>query len=177
MKFKPVILATCPIPTPLGAFAAYYSASGLAALDFPGRKKTAGAQAASATIRRWHKLTCRALARVLQGRATGELPPLDLAGGTPFQRKVWAALRQISAGQTESYGRLASALGAPKAARAVGSACGANPIPLFIPCHRVVPSGGGLGGFSGGLPWKRRLLAREAGKPGGRISLFRVAVS
>ena len=167
MKSKPVILATCPIPTPLGPFAAHYSASGLARLDFPGRKKMAGAPAASATIRRWHKLTCRAVARVLQGRAAGELPPLDLAGGTPFQRKVWAALRQIPAGQTESYGHLAVALGAPKAARAVGGACGANPIPLFIPCHRVVPSGGGLGGFSAGLPWKRRLLALEGRKIGG----------
>ena len=203
VKSKPVILATCPIPTPLGPFAAHYSASGLARLDFPGRKTMAGgdapvmggyglvgsarcadrtpqrgvptshdrrtmagAPAASATIRRWHKLACRALARVLQGHAAGELPPLDLAGGTPFQRKVWDALRQIPAGQTESYGRLAAALGAPKAARAVGGACGANPIPLFIPCHRVVPSGGGLGGFSAGLPWKRRLLALEAGKPG-----------
>jgi O-6-methylguanine DNA methyltransferase len=97
----------------------------------------------------------------LQGRLPGELPPLDLATGTPFQRKVWAALRQIPAGQTESYGRLAAALGAPKAARAVGSACGANPVPLLIPCHRVVPAGGGLGGFSVGLHWKRRLLAIE----------------
>ena len=166
MKSKPVILAACPIPTPLGVFAAHYSATGLARLDFPGRKKMSGAPAASATIRRWHKLACRALARVLQGRAAGELPPLDLAGGTPFQRKVWDALRQIPSGQTESYGRLAAALGAPKAARAVGGACGANPIPLLIPCHRVVPSGGGLGGFSAGLPWKRRLLALEAGKPG-----------
>jgi O-6-methylguanine DNA methyltransferase len=115
-------------------------------------------------VRRWHKQACRAVARILQGRVPGELPPLDLAAGTPFQRKVWAALRQIPAGQTESYGRLAAALGTPKAARAVGSACGANPIPLLIPCHRVVPAAGGLGGFSGGLHWKRRLLALEAGR-------------
>ena len=167
MKSKPVILATCPIPTPLGSFAAHYSASGLARLDFPGRKKTAHVSAASPAVLRWHKLACRALARVLQGRAAGALPPLDLEGGTPFQKKVWAALRQIPAGQTESYGRLAAALGAPKAARAVGGACGANPIPLLIPCHRVLPSGGGLGGFSGGLQWKRRLLAMEKWEDGG----------
>ncbi len=161
MKPKPIILATCPIPTPLGAFAAHYSAAGLARLDFPGRKKIAKAPAVSPSVRRWHKRACRAVARVLQGRRAGPLPPLDLAGGTAFQKKVWAALRQIPAGQTKSYGQLAAALGAPGAARAVGSACGANPIPLFIPCHRVLASGGGLGGFSGGLHWKRQLLARE----------------
>ena len=162
MKSASTILATCAIKTPHGAFAAHYSAAGLVGLDFPGRKKAAQTPAPSPVARRWHKRACRALARVLQGRAAGELPPLDLAAGTPFQKKVWAALRQIPAGQTESYGRLAAALGAPKAARAVGSACGANPIPLLIPCHRVLPSGGGLGGFSGGLHWKRRLLAWEA---------------
>ncbi len=168
MKSKPIIVATCSIPTLHGAFAAHYSAAGLARLDFPGRKKIAETAAPSPSVRRWHQRACRALARVLQGRAAGELPPLDLAAGTPFQRKVWAALRQIPAGQTESYGHLAAVLGAPKAARAVGSACGANPVPLFIPCHRVVPSGGGLGGFSGGLHWKRRLLAREGCPVGGR---------
>jgi O-6-methylguanine DNA methyltransferase len=113
-------------------------------------------------LRRWHKQAGRAVTRILQGRAPGELPPLDLAAGTPFQRKVWAALRRIPAGRTESYGQLAAAVGAPKAARAVGSACAANPMPLLIPCHRVIASGGGLGGFSGGLHWKRLLLAREA---------------
>jgi O-6-methylguanine DNA methyltransferase len=162
MKSTSIILATCAIKTPHGSFAAHYSASGLARLDFPGRKKIAQTPAPSAAVRRWHKRACRALARVLRGRAAGELPPLDLAAGTPFQRKVWAALRQIPAGRTESYGRLAAAIGAPKSARAVGSACGANPIPLLIPCHRVLPSGGGLGGFSGGLHWKRLLLARES---------------
>jgi O-6-methylguanine DNA methyltransferase len=152
------------IKTPPGEFAAHYSAAGLARLEFPGHRKPAAPPAASPVVRRWHTLACRAVARVLQGRAAGKLPPLDLAGGTPFQRKVWAALRQILPGQTRSYGQLASALGAPKAARAVGSACGANPIPLLIPCHRVLASGGGLGGFSAGLHWKRRLLAREGGR-------------
>ena len=162
MKSKPVILAACPIQTPLGVFAAHYSASGLACLDFPGRKKIGETPAVSHCVRRWHKRACRAVARVLQGRGAGPLPPLDLSGGTSFQRKVWEALLQIPAGQTESYGQLAAALGRPGAARAVGSACGANPIPLLIPCHRVLASGGGLGGFSGGLHWKRRLLARES---------------
>jgi O-6-methylguanine DNA methyltransferase len=161
MKSIPVIIATCPIKTPDGAFAAHYSASGLGRLDFPGRNKIVETAAPSPTVRRWHKQACRAVARVLQGRAAGQLPPLDLSVGTPFQIKVWTALLQIPAGQTKSYSQLAAALGAPKAARAVGSACGANPIPLLIPCHRVLASGGGLGGFSGGLHWKHRLLGRE----------------
>jgi O-6-methylguanine DNA methyltransferase len=164
MKSKPVILATCPIPTPDGVFAAHYSASGLARLDFPGCKKemaTVVDHRCSAAVRRWHKRAGRAVARVLQGRPARELPPLDLSGATPFQIKVWTALLQIPSGKTKSYGQLAAALAAPKAARAVGSACGANPIPLLIPCHRVLAAGGRLGGFSGGLHWKRRLLARE----------------
>jgi len=162
MKSKPILLVTCPIQTPHGAFAAHYSAAGLARLDFPGGKKVGETPAVSLCVRRWHKRACRAVARVLQGRRAGPLPPLDLSGGTTFQRKVWEALRQIPAGRTKSYGQLAAALGRPGAARAVGSACGANPIPLLIPCHRVLAAGGGLGGFSGGLHWKRQLLARES---------------
>jgi O-6-methylguanine DNA methyltransferase len=161
MKSKPVITATHPIQTPRGVFAAHYSAAGLARLDFPGRKAVVATAAGSPAVRRWHRQAGRAVNCILQGRAPGELPSLDLGAGTPFQRKVWAALLQIPAGQTKSYGQLAAAVGAPKAARAVGSACAANPIPLLIPCHRVIPADGGLGGFSGGLRWKRLLLKSE----------------
>ncbi len=90
------------------------------------------------------------------------LPPLALhLLGTPFQVRVWEELRRIPAGQTRSYGEVARAVGRPGAARAVGAACGANPVPLFVPCHRVLAAGGGLGGFGGGLPLKRALLLRE----------------
>lgn len=89
------------------------------------------------------------------------LPPLDLHGGTTFQQRVWQELRKIPPGRTRSYAEVAAAVGSPQAARAVGGACGANPIPLLVPCHRVLASGGRLGGFSGGLDWKRRLLALE----------------
>ena len=95
----------------------------------------------------------------LEGRP-GVVPPLALEG-TPFSRRVWKALLNIPCGQVRSYGQLAQGLGRPGAARAVGRACGANPIPLFVPCHRVVAADGGLGGFSSGLPWKRWLLRRE----------------
>jgi O-6-methylguanine DNA methyltransferase len=90
---------------------------------------------------------------------------LDLASGTPFQQAVWSALRRIAPGATRSYADIARVVGSPGAARAVGQACGANPIPLLVPCHRVVASGGKLGGFSAGLAWKQKLLAREGWPP------------
>jgi O-6-methylguanine DNA methyltransferase len=102
-----------------------------------------------------------ALKNALAGRAAKNLPPLDLSAGTEFQQKVWNALRKISAGRTKSYGEIARAIGKPKAVRAVGGACGANPVPIFVPCHRVLAANNKLGGFSGGLSWKRTLLARE----------------
>ena len=86
---------------------------------------------------------------------------LDLEG-TSFQRKVWKALQHIPQGSTASYSEIARKIKSPGAARAVGTACGANPIPLFIPCHRVIGSNGSLCGFGGGLPIKKHLLALEA---------------
>ncbi len=81
--------------------------------------------------------------------------------GTPFQQRVWAALRRIPAGSAISYGALAAWIGQPGAARAVGQANGRNPVPLVIPCHRVIASTGRLGGYSSGLDRKRWLLAHE----------------
>lgn len=81
--------------------------------------------------------------------------------GTPFQREVWAALQTIPYGQTTSYGVLAGQLGRPSAARAVGAANGQNPLPIVIPCHRVVGSNGALTGYAGGLAIKRALLKLE----------------
>jgi O-6-methylguanine DNA methyltransferase len=106
-------------------------------------------------------LTKAALESVLSGTSPGELPPLDISAGTDFQKRVWSALRRIPAGQTKSYSEIAAEIGSERAVRAVGRACGANPIPVLIPCHRVVASGGKLGGFSGGLDWKKRLLSIE----------------
>ena len=81
--------------------------------------------------------------------------------GTPFQQRVWEALRQIPYGQTRSYADIAVAAGDPKATRAVGTANGRNPLPLVVPCHRVIHSDGTLGGFSGGLAIKHYLLKLE----------------
>ena len=81
--------------------------------------------------------------------------------GTAFQRRCWQALREIPAGETRSYGEQAAALGNPKASRAVGSANAANPVAVLIPCHRVVPAGGGIGGYAYGPGIKAELLRRE----------------
>ncbi len=98
--------------------------------------------------------------RAAEGEPVEVNRALRLAGGTAFQRDVWQAIRAIPHGDTISYGELAQRIGRPGAARAVGQAVGSNPIPLLIPCHRVVASGG-LGGFGGGLPLKRALLSQE----------------
>jgi len=89
--------------------------------------------------------------------------PLDLKleGHTDFQRDVWEATAEIPYGQLRSYGWIADHISRPGAARAVGQALGANPLPIIIPCHRVVRSDGSLGGFSGGLHWKERLIELE----------------
>ena len=97
----------------------------------------------------------------LCGKPAETLPPLRPTACTAFTARVLAALRRIPHGDTITYGELARRMGVPRAARAVGSACGANPLPLFIPCHRVVAANGKLGGFSAGLGWKRFLLAKE----------------
>jgi methylated-DNA-[protein]-cysteine S-methyltransferase len=88
--------------------------------------------------------------------------------GTEFQRRVWLALREIPYGETVSYGELARRIGNPGASRAVGLANGANPLPILVPCHRVIGADGSLTGFGGGLPIKRKLLALEV-----RADLFR----
>ncbi len=104
------------------------------------------------------ELAVRAL---LEGRPL-TLPPLAPPTGSPFFNAIAHAMRDIPHGHTVTYGALARNAGHPGAARAVGRACGANPIPLFIPCHRVVAAGGRIGGFSSGLAWKRHLLQAEA---------------
>ena len=83
--------------------------------------------------------------------------------GTPFQRRVWAALRTIPAGETRSYGELARTIDHPTASRAVGAANGANPVWIVVPCHRVIGASGALTGYAGGIDVKRWLLAHESG--------------
>ncbi len=103
--------------------------------------------------------------RQLQAYLAGELQEFDLPldpTGTPFQMQVWKALRAIPYGETRSYVGIANAIGAPKAVRAVGGANGRNPIPIVVPCHRVIGANGALTGFGGGIEIKKFLLALEA---------------
>jgi methylated-DNA-[protein]-cysteine S-methyltransferase len=89
--------------------------------------------------------------------------PIDLEQGTDFQKAVWSALRNIPYGETRSYGEIAQSIGVPKSARAVGGANNRNPLPIIVPCHRVIGASGGLTGYAGGVDIKARLLALEGG--------------
>jgi len=153
---------TILLATVQGTFRAKFSEHGLCDLQFPkaGPPKDDTTKL-PATRHSWGKLTAAALKAVLAGKCPVELPPLDLSIGTPFQQAVWRQMLKIRPGQTKSYGEIARAIDRPNAVRAVGGACGANPIPVLVPCHRVLAANGQLGGFSGGLDWKRRLLAIE----------------
>lgn len=105
-------------------------------------------------------LVGRVLALIDRPREAHGLP-LDTAG-SPFQQAVWRELGRISPGKTATYAELAARVGNPGAVRAVGSACGANPVAVLVPCHRALRSDGGLGGYAWGLERKRQLLAAEA---------------
>jgi len=108
--------------------------------------------------------TARQILRYLEGRLRKFTVKLDLTGSTTFARRVWRATTRIPYGEVRSYGWLAARLGNPGSARAVGLALSRNPVPILVPCHRVVGSHGWLGGFSGGLRIKQYLLAVEAGQ-------------
>ena len=158
-------LATLPIKTSEGIFLAHYSEHGLMFLDFPSSKNSSPAwveiPGIRAKISRWHRLTIRALKEALAGKEISKAPPYDLSGATDFQRHVWSELEKIPIGKTKTYGELALEIENPKAVRAVGRGCATNPIPILIPCHRLVAARGKIGGFSGGLKWKESLLRRE----------------
>jgi len=99
--------------------------------------------------------------RYFDGEPVDFADKLDLAGTTPFQQSVWLTVRNIPRGETRSYGWVANQLGLPKAARAVGQALGRNPVPIVIPCHRVIGSDGKPGGFGGGVEIKKLLIQLE----------------
>ena len=111
---------------------------------------------------RKHRNILNQLRKYLKGELQHFDCKLDFRG-TPFQKKVWSALAKIPYGRTRSYGDIARAIGHPKAFRAVGNANGRNSIPLIVPCHRVIESNGGLGGFGHGIKVKKQLLDFEKG--------------
>jgi methylated-DNA-[protein]-cysteine S-methyltransferase len=164
------VIAEATMATPLGPILLEFSASGLKNLIFvekgdvsrkPAKKIIPDPPLPEETLHKWRNQLARALEKYFAGEPVSfEDLPLDLQGG-PFHLQVWRELQKVPKGQTVSYQELARRLGKPKAARAVGQACGANPIPLIVPCHRVIAADGKLGGFSAGLDRKRWLLEHE----------------
>jgi len=148
------------IESPLGPLLLAADDTGLRNIDFVNGKRTARPDPT------WHRDPGPLQAPIRQLRAyfAGELETFDLPlapAGTAFQLGVWRRLCEIPYGDTISYGELARRVGNPKASRAVGLANGSNPIPIVIPCHRVIGSDGKLTGYGGGLPIKEKLLALE----------------
>ena len=155
------------LATPLGPVLAAVSDRGLVGVSFG-----SAADAFGAVLRRRHGATVvrsdarlapvrRQLGEYLAGTRRRFELPVDLRTVSPFQRRVLAAARRIPRGRVVSYGELARRIGSPGAARAVGQALGRNPVPIVIPCHRVVAGGGRLGGYVGGAAIKRTLLRLE----------------
>jgi len=159
---------TAELDSPIGRLRIASTERGLAYLGLPragGRGFSGWLAAALPGARREkafapHRDAVRQILEYLEGKRRRFELPLDLRG-TPFQRSVWSALAAIPYGETRSYGEVARSIGRPRAVRAVGLANGANPVPLVVPCHRVIAAGGRLGGYGGGLELKRRLLAME----------------
>lgn len=153
----------CEIPTPLGTMTLYAEGVALCRLSFPGEELSAGAEAGESPILRegaaW-------LHRYFTGEEPGELPRCE-PKGTDYARRVWSLLPEIPYGGTVSYGELARRYAlrwGHTSPRAVGGAVGRNPLPVFLPCHRVVGADGSLTGYAGGLAWKAWLLGLEQGK-------------
>ncbi|MEZ4751635.1 MAG: methylated-DNA--[protein]-cysteine S-methyltransferase [Bdellovibrionota bacterium] len=140
------------LQTPIGKISVYASEEGLSEIRFQNHKKQA--------LTELHVDALAQLEEYFEGRRQAFELPLSLTG-TDFQVRVWDSLRLLGFGETTNYGSIAHSVGSPRASRAVGNAVGRNPLPIVIPCHRVIHSGGGLGGFSGGLSKKKWLLNHE----------------
>lgn len=148
------------LETPIGRLLLVADEDGLRHVDFPNKDQDARIEAGWQRSRRF-------LGRVIEqldAYFAGDLHVFDLAlapHGTAFRRNVWDELLRIPYGETISYGELARRIRQPQASRAVGAANGANPLPVIVPCHRVIGSSGKLTGFGGGLPTKQWLLEHE----------------
>ena len=163
--------------TTLGRCAIAWSERGIAAVELPGADDAATVRRIGKTLPQAGEATppphiadaIAAITRLLEGEPDDLAAlPLDLDGVPEFHRRVYDVARTIPPGETRSYGEVAAALGEPGAAQAVGRALGRNPVPIVVPCHRVLAANGALHGFSapGGIETKRRMLALEgAGAP------------
>jgi methylated-DNA-[protein]-cysteine S-methyltransferase len=161
------MMASCEIPTPIGPLRLSGDEEGLREISFQRRARPAVSPDDGRSSREPFLDVISELEEYFAGRLTRfrvRLAPR----GTPFQLRVWSLLRTIPYGETTTYGEIARELGQPNACRAVGAANGRNPIPVIVPCHRVIGSDGSLTGFGGGLDIKRALLdleARGCGRP------------
>jgi methylated-DNA-[protein]-cysteine S-methyltransferase len=155
-------LATATLNTPIGKLRLAATEAGLAAILFPNQENVIFPQRNGSEIARAHLATAlEALERYFAGEEK-EFRDVTLAPvGTPFQLGVWRELSRIPYGETRSYADIARAIGNPKGTRAVGLANGKNPLPIIVPCHRVIGANGTLTGFGGGLPTKKWLLQFE----------------
>jgi methylated-DNA-[protein]-cysteine S-methyltransferase len=157
--------------TPLGWVGVTASEQGITRIVLPKKEKagvlrelgkvtvkTASGPAAASLLAKAVKL----LTRYFSGESVSFDVPLDLRYYTPFQQAVWKAALAIPSGKTQSYAWIAKRIRNPKASRAVGQALGANPVPIIVPCHRVISAAGTLGGYAGGLGMKKKLLELEA---------------
>lgn len=163
-----LLLTRFRLTSPIGDLVGFVHDGALCALEL-GRERggsaLAGLEKRFGRIEAGESVEARDVRGRLEAYLSGELRAIDGIrvdpGGTEFQRRVWTALRRIPPGRTASYSELARTVGAPSATRAVGSANGRNPVPIVIPCHRVVRSDGSLGGYGGGLERKQWLLEHE----------------
>ena len=168
-----VRLAYHVMASPVGLLLLARSERGLRYVDFLERrslKRAFAAHAADVPDAEWvpSLLELKPVVDQLEGYFCGTTTRFDLTldlAGTEFQLRAWRAVRAIPYGQTRTYGQIAKAVGQPGAARAVGLANHNNPVPIVVPCHRVVGADGSLTGYGGGLPRKRFLLELEAGLP------------
>ena len=159
MKNSKTIRNQIVITSPVGKLRLIASDKGLVAIDVR-NVRVASDLETSASAQKILSATKKQLEQYFAGKRTTFDIPLDLQG-TEFQQQAWRALCRIPYGKTISYGQQAKNIKKPKAFRAVGSANGKNPIPIIVPCHRVVASDGSLGGYSLGLKMKKQLLALE----------------
>jgi len=151
------------VASPIGTLHVTADGNGrLVSIDIGANGTATDADASHGSVSAVLEPTVSALLRYFEGEL-GAIDDLEVAPqrGTDFQRSVWEVLRTIPTGETMSYAELAVAVGRPMSFRAVGSANGANPIPIVVPCHRVVNTDGGLGGYAYGLDMKRWLLSHE----------------
>jgi methylated-DNA-[protein]-cysteine S-methyltransferase len=155
------LISYTTMKSPVGTLLLAGEAAGLRLVHFSTGRRPKAPQRDWIEDRAPFKEAIRQLGAYFEGKLKGFDLPLVL-DGTEFQLLVWNNLREIPYGETVSYGQLARRIGRPDAPRAVGLANGSNPIPIIIPCHRVIGSNGDLTGFGGGLPVKKKLLALES---------------